>query len=110
MHALSTETLPISGILRYMPLETQRRLLWLVGPCLAIALVAFAVLGRGGPGFFLFSLVGGCVLLVGVPLAQWAFMSSREYTSRPVAATRTAVLLVFGLVTLLMLFGPFNFW
>lgn len=93
-----------------MKIESQRKLLWVVGPCLAIALVAFAILGRGGPGFFFFAHVGGLVLLVGIPAVQWALQRSREYKSRPVAATRTAVLAVFGVVVLLFMFGPFSFW
>lgn len=93
-----------------MTLEIQRRLLWLVGPCLAIALVTLAVLGHRGPGFYFFSWIGGAVLVVGVPMAQFAFFRSREYRSRPIAATRNAIIVILGVLTLLFIFGPFNFW
>jgi hypothetical protein len=87
-----------------------RPLYWLVGPFLAIGLVAFAVLGHGGPGFFFLSLVGACLFTVEAPLVQ-AFLLHTE-AFKDCHGTACAVALLVTLMTLCfpVFLGLFNFY
>jgi hypothetical protein len=90
--------------------QVERSLLWLPGPALAVALVAFAILGHGGPGFFFLSLVGGAAFMLGAPVLQLVLLSTPAYKGRYGAACRTALLIVLAGLFVPVFLGVFNFW
>jgi hypothetical protein len=90
--------------------QTERSLMWLPGPLLAVALVAFAVIGHGGPGFFLLSLVGGVAFMLVAPLIQLALLATPNFKGRYRAACRTALLIVVAGLCIPIFLGVFNFW
>lgn len=87
-----------------------RAFYWLVGPLLAVALVAVAILGHGGPGFFFMSLVGGCLFTFGTPLTQAILLKTEKYRGRDVAALGLALLIVLVVLSVPVVAGVFNFY
>jgi hypothetical protein len=90
--------------------QTVRSLFWLPGPALAIALVAFAVVGRGGPGFFLLAVVGGLAFMLATPLLQLALLATPHFQGRYGAACGTALVAVLAMLCIPIVGGVFNFW
>ena len=89
---------------------TIRSLYWLPGPLLAMALVAFAVVGRGGPGFFFLAIAGGALLMFGAPLAQFTLLRTKRFGGRYAAACGLALLIVVLVLAVPILAGAFSFF
>lgn len=90
--------------------QNTRTVYWLPGPLIAVALVLFSVLGRAGPGFFLWSVFAGALFLVAGPLLQLMLLSSAKFRGRYRAACGV-VMAAIGTFSLLALFsGYFSFW
>jgi hypothetical protein len=83
---------------------------WLPGPLIAISLVSFSIIGRGGPGFFFWSLLVGGLFLFVAPLVQVLLLRSIVYEDRPAAACFAAIGIVLGLSILALFSGIFSFW
>ena len=94
----------------HMKTPTIRSLYWLAGPFLAIALVAFAVLGRGGPGFLLLSLVGACLFMFETPLVQAVLLNTEKYKDRHGAVCAAALLVTLMTLCFPIFLGLFNFY
>jgi hypothetical protein len=83
---------------------------WLLAPSVAVLLVAFAVLGRGGPGFFLLSLVAGATFLIGVPLLQFFLLRQPQFSGRYWFAAATAMFVAVLFLAIPVYLGVFSFW
>ena len=90
--------------------QTLRSLYWLPGPVLAISLVAFAVLGRAGPGFVIFSALAGLALMLAAPLIQLALLATARFRGRYGAACAVAIAAVLLGAAVPLLLGVFSFW
>jgi len=90
--------------------STIRSLFWLPGPLLAVSLVAFAVIGRGGPGFFLMSLYGGVLFMFGAPLLQFILLRTERLHARYSMVCGIALLVMLGILLIPAFIGVFNFW
>jgi hypothetical protein len=93
-----------------MPPKVERTALWLAGPMLAIALVAFAVIGHGGPGFFFLSVAAGAALMLGAPILQFALLRTAKYKGRQGAACAVALVLIVAGMSIPVFLGVFNFF
>jgi hypothetical protein len=65
--------------------------LMLVGPLLAVSMVALAFLSNSGPGFLFFSLAAVGGFAVCAPLLQVALRQTRRFANRPGAACAVAL-------------------
>ncbi|SFU31929.1 hypothetical protein SAMN05216350_101295 [Polaromonas sp. YR568] len=93
-----------------MSRSTTRLLSWLSGPLLAVSLVAFAVIGGGGPGFFLMSLYGGVLFMFGAPLLQFILFRTARLHARYAMACGVALLIMLGVLMIPAFMGVFSFW
>ena len=89
---------------------TTRSLFWLPGPLIAVALVAFAVIGRGGPGFFFLAIAGGVAFMFAMPVLQLVLLTTSKYRGRYRAACVTALFIVFAGLCIPIFGGLFDFW
>jgi hypothetical protein len=89
--------------------ETSRSLLWLPGPLIAVALVLLALLGRGGPGFFLLAIVGGAAFMFGAPIVQLILLTTPRFKGRYSAACRVALVIVALALCIPIVAGSFSF-
>jgi len=89
---------------------TRHYLTWLVGPVLAVAMVATVFGVNGGPGLLFLALCGGLGFLFAMPLAQLMLLKTSRYQHRPMAACWIAFLAVLASLVLLSLAGVFSFW
>jgi hypothetical protein len=92
-----------------MQTPTIRRLYCLAGPLFAIALVAFSVLGHGGPGFFFLSLAGACLFMFVTPLVQAFLLNTEKCKDRHGAACAAALLVTLMALCFPIFLGLFNF-
>jgi hypothetical protein len=93
-----------------MKTRTTRSLYWLTGPLVAIALVTFSVLGRGGPGFFFLSLVGACLFMFETPLVQAFLLNTEKCKDCHGAACAAALLVTLMTLCFPVFLGLFNFY
>jgi len=89
---------------------TIRSLFWLPGPLIAVALVAFALIGRGGPGFLFLAIAGGVAFMFAMPVLQLVLLTTSKYRGRYRAACVTALFIVFAGLCIPIFGGVFNFW
>ena len=70
-----------------------------------MSLVAFAVIGRGGPGFIFYSLFGALVLMFCVPLLQGVLLATTRFRGRYVLVAKISVAIGGSTVLLPLVFG-----
>jgi hypothetical protein len=89
-------------------MRTERLAAWLLAPVLAVSLVAFAVIGRGGPGFFLLSVVAGLAFFFGVPLLQYLLLRQPQFSGRRWAAVFVSMLVAALFLAVPVVLGAFR--
>jgi hypothetical protein len=90
--------------------QVARSLYWLPGPSLAIALVAFAVLGRVGPGLLAFCFVAGLAFMLAAPLMQLVLLATPWFKGSYGKACAVALATVLAAMAVPLLGGVFSFW
>jgi hypothetical protein len=74
--------------------------LWLPGPLFGVSLIALAVIGNSGPGFFFFSIAAAVGFVVLTPLIQFVLYRTPQFRARRRAACIVAIAVVtVGLLT-----------